>query len=68
MGKPSAEFMCRFCGQTIQPCQPDPLTLLITLSPGEPQQQIFAHRACLRRVIHSTIPLFVDALYDDETE
>jgi hypothetical protein len=49
-------FQCCFCGQTIAERGPDPVTLNIPLDGGG-TQQLPCHAACLRRVLHPSVPL-----------
>jgi hypothetical protein len=59
-------YQCGFCGTAIEKSPTDPVFLGISL-PNGGNQAIFAHLACLRRVIHPSVPL---ALFetDDESE
>ncbi len=51
-----ADFQCCFCGQAIVDRDSDPITLNIPLDGGG-TQQLPCHAACLRRVLHPSVPL-----------
>jgi hypothetical protein len=50
------DFQCCFCGQTIVERGGDPVTLNVPLD-GRGTQQLPCHAACLRRVLHPSVPL-----------
>jgi len=50
------DFQCCFCGQAIVERGTDPVTLNIPVDGGG-TQQLPCHAACLRRVLHPSVPL-----------
>jgi hypothetical protein len=66
MAKSAAEkqFQCCFCGARIEPLSPDPVHLVIPLEDSA-SQELFAHAACLRRTLHSSVALHPD-LWEEE--
>jgi hypothetical protein len=55
---PDGAFQCCFCGHPIEEKGHDPVTLNIPLDDGG-TQQLPCHEACLRRVLHPSVPLAV---------
>ncbi len=56
--KANGEFQCCFCGRPIEEKGHDPVTLNIPLDDGG-TQQLACHEACLRNVLHRSVPLAV---------
>ena len=54
----NSDYQCCFCGQSIEEQGSDPVTLNIPLEGGG-TQQLPCHAACLRRVLHPSVPLAV---------
>lgn len=48
---------CMFCAEQITPEGDDPLELFIRGAITDTEQGFYAHGACLRAVVHSTVPL-----------
>jgi hypothetical protein len=64
-GRPTNNrFQCCFCGNSIEPAAPDPVPLGIRLQHGA-SQEIFAHAACLRQLLHPSIMLHPE-LWEEE--
>lgn len=57
-------YTCAICYETIPASSPDLLILNISRPAASPFQELFAHRACLKRVIHPKIPL--GEVFDNE--
>ena len=49
---------CCFCGQSIEVRAPDPVMLSFEVEGGG-TQQLSCHASCLRRLVHSSVPLAV---------
>jgi hypothetical protein len=54
----SSEYQCCFCGQTIAEREPDPVMLNFAVEGGG-GQELPSHAACLRRLVHPSVPLAV---------
>jgi hypothetical protein len=54
-----SEYVCCFCGQPLSGEDAVQLTAS-TKALGEEQQSLFAHKKCLARVVHSSVPLHPD--------
>lgn len=50
--------MCCICAGRVEERQPDPVLVTISSRSGS-RQDVFAHVACLRDVIHVSVPLLV---------
>jgi len=52
-------FQCCFCGNSIEPLNRDPVSLIMPLEP-EGFQQFYTHENCLREHLHESVPLYCD--------
>ena len=64
-------FQCCFCGTTIAPRVPDVGSLLYTTcmdrsEQDQQSQQVYCHASCLRRLLHSSVQLYVLDLVEEE--
>ncbi|MER6808697.1 hypothetical protein ABT299_05410 [Spirillospora sp. NPDC000708] len=50
-------FTCAFCGGSIPASSPELRRVTIAVMQGFPSQELFAHRACVVKVISPKIPL-----------
>jgi hypothetical protein len=57
----SADTACCFCGQTIAHRPPDPVDVVMSIPDGA-DQGFFAHIACIKRVLHPSVPLYLEHL------
>ena len=56
--KADVTYQCCFCGRPIEKRGNDPVTLNIPLDDGG-TQQLPCHAACLKRVLHPSVPVAV---------
>lgn len=57
-------FTCALCGQSIPASSPELRRVVIAMMEGFPSQELFAHRACLVKMISPKVPLG-EVLEDD---
>lgn len=50
-------YTCAICYETISQSSPDLLKARISRLFANPYQDLFVHRACLKRLLHSRFPL-----------
>jgi hypothetical protein len=71
MGRTNIEYQCCFWGQTVESLGPDVSGLLYTTNINDSQekqhdQQLWCHANCLKQRLHSSVPLYVLDLAEDE--
>jgi len=52
----SSTFQCCFCGSSIADSAVEPVTLTVEVEDGD-VQALYSHVACLRRVLHPSVPV-----------
>lgn len=66
LGEPTPRgFQCCFCGANV-PADDPYLIHLLLLGPEDVSQELWGHAACLRRVVHSGVPLLIPEETEDE--
>jgi hypothetical protein len=54
----TSQIQCCFCGQSVASSGTDPVSITLPVPDGG-TQELWSHAACLRRVLHPSVPLAI---------